>query len=79
MPGKSTIVCRRLKGLMAEHEITTSALAKKIGISENSLTLKINGHRDWWYWETLRVAKIFGFSEAKEVFPEIYNSILKAS
>lgn len=75
---KRPIVCRKLKGLMAEHEITVRELAKKIGISENSLTLKINGHRDWWYWEMVSVMKCFGFSEVKEVFPEIYNSVLNS-
>lgn len=75
---KKSIVCKKLKGLMAEHEITVRQLSKKIGISENSLTLKINGRRDWWYWEMVSVMKHFGFSEVREVFPEIYNHVLKA-
>ncbi|MFZ5650124.1 MAG: helix-turn-helix domain-containing protein [Bacillota bacterium] len=75
---KKPIVCKKLKGLMAEHEITVRQLSQKIGISENSLTLKINGRRDWWYWEMVLVMKHFGFQEVKEVFPEIYNHVLKA-
>ncbi|WP_273483667.1 helix-turn-helix domain-containing protein [Desulforamulus ruminis] len=75
---KKPIVCKKLKGLMAEHEITIRKLSRKIGISENSLTLKINGKRPWWFWEMLVITKEFGFSEVKDVFPEIYDSILKA-
>lgn len=76
---KKQIVSKRLKGLMAERELTTKKLAEKIGISENSLTLKINGHRDWWSWEMFLVVKEFGFTEVREVFPELYNSALNAS
>ncbi|WP_347491173.1 helix-turn-helix domain-containing protein [Desulfoscipio sp. XC116] len=75
---KKPIVSKRLKGLMAEHEITIRKLSQKIGISENSLTLKINGRRDWWYWEMIAIMKHFGFSEVKDVFPELYDHILKA-
>ena len=73
------VVSRRLKGLMAEHETTLRSLSKKIGISENSLTLKINAQRDWWYWELMLIVKEFGFSEVKEVFPELYEAVLRAS
>lgn len=75
---RKQIVCKKLKGLMVEHGLTLKDLSKKIGISENSLTLKINGRRDWWYWEIMLITKQFGFSEVKEVFPELYNSILRA-
>jgi len=75
---KKPIICKKLKGLMAENDVTIRKLSAKIGISENSLTLKINGRRDWWYWEMLFVMKQFGFTEVKEVFPELYESILKA-
>jgi len=75
---KRSIISKRLKGLMTEKEITLKALSRKIGISENSLTLKINGHRDWWYWELIFIVKEFGFSEVKDVFPELYQSVLSA-
>lgn len=74
---KKPVVCKRLKGLMVEYEITVRKLSRKIGISENSLTLKINGHRNWWLWEILSITKQFGFSDARDVFPEIYNFILE--
>lgn len=76
---KPVIVCRRLKGLMVENELTVKLLAKKIGISENSLTLKINGHREWWYRETALVTKVLGFSDIAEVFPELHASIKKGA
>ena len=71
------IISSRLKGLMAEHEITARYLYKGLNISKNSLSLRINGHRKWMYWELIYIAKQFGYSEIKEVFPELYNSILK--
>lgn len=72
------IVCKKLKGLMVEHDMPARKLSGKIGISESSLVQKINGHRDWWYWEVMSIVKMFGFSEVKDVFPEIYDSVLKA-
>ena len=73
------VVSRRLKGLMAEHDITLKSLAEKIGISVNSLTLKINAQRDWWYWELILIVKEFGFSEVKDVFPELCEAMSKVS
>ena len=77
MVSKILVASRKLKGLMAEHDVTVRQLSRKMGISENSLMLKINGKRDWWFWEMLAVTKYFGFSEVREVFPEIYSHILK--
>ncbi|HOV79555.1 MAG TPA: helix-turn-helix transcriptional regulator [Bacillota bacterium] len=76
---RKRVVSRRLKGLLVEHDMSIKDLAKRIGISENSLTLKINGHRDWWYWELMLIVKVFGFSEVKEVFPELYEAVSKVS
>lgn len=71
----SNIVCRKLKGILAEKDITIKQLAKKIGISENGLTLKINGKRALWFPEALLIAKVLGFNAAEDVFPEITNAI----
>lgn len=76
---KKRIVCKRLKGLLAENELTINALAKRIGISENALSLKINGYRDWWYWEVMLVAKEFGAENSKDVFPELYKELSRVS
>lgn len=75
---KKFIVSKRLKGLMAEHEMTIRELARKMGVSENSLTLKINGRRNWWYWELMLIVKQFDFIEVRDVFPELYNSVFSA-
>jgi len=71
------IISKRLKGLMAEHKITVRELSKRLSISEKSLSLKINGRCDWLYEEMIFVIKQFGFSEVKEVFPELYNFVLE--
>jgi len=67
------VVCKRLKGLLVEHEMTIKDLSKKLGISENALMLKINGHRDFWFRETMQITRIFGSDEIKDVFPELYK------
>lgn len=72
------LVSKRLKGLMAEHDITIRELSKKMSISKNSLTQKINGQREWYFDELIFITRQFGFSEVKEVFPELYNYILRA-
>lgn len=72
------IACRKLKGLMAEYDISIRELSKRIGISEKSLSLKINGRHEWWYWELVFIVKQFGFPEVKDVFPELYNYVLDA-
>lgn len=61
---------------MAENSLTHATLAKKIGISENSFTIKINGTREWKFIETLLISQIFN-KDIKEVFPEIYKEVQK--
>jgi hypothetical protein len=78
MANKS-VVCRKLKGLLAENEMSVKKLSQIIGISENSLTLKVNGQRNWWFWEMVRTMKVFGYEEVREVFPELYEATLKVS
>lgn len=69
---KERVVCKRLKGLMVENELTLQALAEMIGISENSLTQKINGHREFWYWEMVAISKVFR-DNLENVFPELVS------
>jgi len=66
-------VCKRLKTLLFDKDITYAKLAQKLGISENNLTLKINGKRRWWIDECVFVARYLGFSDLNEVFPEIFS------
>ncbi len=72
---ENRIVCKRLKGLMAEHDIPLQKLAKIIGAPEKSLRAKIKGQKKWLFQELLAIIKYFNCTEIKEVFPELYNSI----
>lgn len=73
------IVSKRLKTLLFDKGITYAQLARKIGISENNLALKINGKRRWWIDECVEITKILGYTDVREVFPEIYNAYIKQS
>lgn len=63
--------CNRLKGILVENKITQEKLVRLTGMSENSLARKINGHRDFWFWEMALITKLLGFPTIQEVFPEI--------
>lgn len=78
MAKKDKIICKRLKGLLAENCMTVADLAKKMGISESSLTQKILGNRSWWFEETVLAMRIFKAEEVKDVFPELYLSACKS-
>lgn len=75
---KQCVTCKKLKGLMAENDLTVLSLSRKIGVSPKSLLLKISGQSEWYYDELISIVKHLGFSEVKDVFPELYNHILKA-
>lgn len=72
----SRVECNRLKGIMVEKKFTQERLARMTGISENSLARKINGHRDFWYWEVVYITRLLGFNNISEVFPELYNAAI---
>ena len=72
----SRVECNRLKGIMVEKKFTQERLAKMTGISENSLARKINGHRDFWYWEVVYITRLLGFHNISEVFPELFNAAI---
>jgi len=67
----------RLTVILFDRKITYPQLAKKIGISGNSLQQKINGQRRWWIDECVSIAKYLGYEDLREVFPEVYEHILK--
>lgn len=73
---KSLIISRRLKGLLAENDITVNSLSGKMDIPEKILMQKINGGREWLYKEMVFITKLFGYSEVKMAFPELYNSVV---
>ena len=68
------VECNRLKGILVEKKITQEEIARRMGISENSLARKINGHRSFWYWEMAIITKLLGYCIIHEVFPEICDA-----
>lgn len=73
------IESKRLKSILFDKGITYAQIAQKIGISENNFTHKINGKRRWWIDECVEITRILGFTDIKEVFPEIVNAYFKKS
>ena len=61
---------RKLKGAIIEKYESQSAFAKEIGISERTLSLKINGKIAWKQNEILRAIKALGLknSDIQEYF-----------
>lgn len=60
----------KLKGRIQEVCITRAEFAKAIGISEASLSLRLNNRREWTQDEMLKAAEVlrFDMSELKEYF-----------
>lgn len=52
-----------LKGKMAEAGITQRILAEKVGFSENTLTRKISGKRDFTTSEAVKICEILGITD----------------
>jgi putative transcriptional regulator len=57
----------RIKILMLENNISAKELAKKLGMSDASLSLRLNGKREFSLSEAKKVLKIFG-----KTFEEIF-------
>lgn len=57
-----------LKGKMAEKQFTQGLLAEKIGISENSLSRKMLGKREFRLSEMVEICKVLGIENPKEIF-----------
>jgi len=70
---------RRLKTLLFDADLTYAKAAKQIGISENNFQQKINGNRRWWLEECISIARILGYEDLKDVFPERYERFLRKS
>ena len=54
---------KKLKGKMVEAGYTQGQLAKKIGVSENTLTRKLNGKRDFTIGEVDRICDILSIHD----------------
>lgn len=57
-----------LKGKIVESGMTQSELAKAIGISENSLSRKIQGKRDFRLIEVVEICNVLNIGNPKEIF-----------
>ena len=53
---------------MARHGITRGELAKRLGISETSITNKMHGIRDWKLPEIIKITKMFPDVEFEKLF-----------
>lgn len=71
--GGDNLNANLLRGKMAEHGITQSELAKSIGISENSLSRKLLGKREFRLSE---VADICSFLSIQDPIPIFFNEII---
>ena len=71
------VTSRKLRGIMAEYGISTFELSQEMKIPESTLLLKIDGRCEWLFCETMYIVKRLGFSGFRDVFPEIYNYVLK--
>ena len=60
----------RLKGKMAEKDITQASLAALIGISTNSLSRKMLGKREFRLSEVVDICKVLEIEDPKGIFFE---------
>lgn len=60
----------KLKGKITEKGLTRAEFAKAVGISEASLSLRMNNRREWTQDEMIEVARILDFdvTELKDYF-----------
>lgn len=63
----SKIIGNRLKILIAQKEIKRSYLAKKMGISYNTLTNKLNGQREFSAIEISKIKELLELDEKLSV------------
>ena len=61
--GENMLDARKLKGKIAERGLTQGELAKAIGISDNSMTNKMSGRRDFTIGEIDRICKVLQISD----------------
>lgn len=64
-----------LKGKIIESGNTQSSIAKKMGLSNNTLSAKINGKNRFYSDEVLKLCKIIGIETADELAKIFYPSI----
>ena len=57
-----------LEAKIAENGISKKAIAKELGISPRSLSLKLSGSIDFWWKEVVAISQIFPESEPFSLF-----------
>ncbi|MFA5252035.1 MAG: hypothetical protein WC454_05575 [Phycisphaerae bacterium] len=72
------IPCDHLAELMDKHKLKSIALSSMLMITNESFLLKLSGCEEWLFKEMLLLANLFGLSEVKDLFPEIYNHVLNS-
>ena len=63
-----TISFGKLKGKMAEVGITQNALAKSLGMSRSSLSLKMNGKREFTLAELRIIVEVLNIGDPRSYF-----------
>ena len=63
-----TISFGKLKGKMAEVGITQNALAKSLGMSRSSLSLKMNGKREFTLAELRIIVEVLNIDDTRSYF-----------
>jgi DNA-binding Xre family transcriptional regulator len=66
--GGDMVNANLLRGKMAEKQITQGALASKMGISENSLSRKLLGKREFRLSEVVDICSILEIDNPKHIF-----------
>lgn len=57
--------------VLKKNKITQKEFAKQIGISERTLTSRMNGHSDWTFGEVQKIWKIFPSEDPKNLMEKI--------
>lgn len=63
---------RRLKGLLAEHNIQHQELAKVLGLTRETLSHKLNGKSDWWLGEMAQIKNYFKQQGIEISYDEVF-------
>lgn len=63
-----TVSFGKLKGRMAEVGITQNALAKSLGMSRSSLSLKMNGKREFTLAELRIIVEVLNIDDPRSYF-----------
>lgn len=63
-----TVSFGKLKGKMAEIGITQNALAKSLGMSRSSLSLKMNGKREFTLAELRIIVEVLNIDDPRSYF-----------